>query len=109
MPSLKRANDFQALKNQGNFTHVNHWLAISYQQNSEGTMRWGWTISKKVGNAVVRNRLRRWGREFVRGIENDVDINFIFKQKGKNFYKELTHDEFKVSFKKVFERIRTND
>lgn len=87
---------------------MNHWLAVSYKKNNDGTLRWGWTISKKVGNAVVRNRLRRWGREFVRGIENDVDINFIFKQREKEFYKSLSHDEFKATFNKVFERIRNS-
>lgn len=31
-----------------------------------GAGRIGITVSKKVGNAVVRNRIRRWVREFVR-------------------------------------------
>jgi ribonuclease P protein component len=31
-----------------------------------GPGRIGITVSKKVGNAVIRNRIRRWVREFVR-------------------------------------------
>ncbi|HUH03507.1 MAG TPA: ribonuclease P protein component [Kofleriaceae bacterium] len=31
-----------------------------------GAGRIGITVSKKVGNAVVRNRIRRWVREYVR-------------------------------------------
>mgnify|MGYP003683498203 CR=1 FL=1 len=105
MPSLKLQTEFQSLKEQGQFSHVNHWLAISYKKNTEGTLRWGWTISKKIGNAVVRNRLRRWGKEMVRGQNHELDINFIFKAKGKEFYKSLSHEDFNKAFSKVFSKI----
>ena len=106
MSSLKLQAEFKSLKEHGKFIHINHWLAVSYKKNTQGKLRWGWTISKKVGSAVVRNRLRRWGREFVRGINDDVDINFIFKAKGKDFYTALSHDEFEKAFTRVFEKIK---
>lgn len=37
-----------------------------YRRKSDGPMRVGYTVSKKVGNAVVRNRVRRQLREIVR-------------------------------------------
>ena len=108
MPSLKRQTDFQLLKREGQFSHINHWLAVSYKKNQEKTLRWGWTLSKKVGNAVTRNRLKRWGREFVREFaENDIDINFIFKIKDKEFYKNLSRQEFSKSFEKAFSKTGT--
>ncbi|MCJ8275274.1 MAG: ribonuclease P protein component [Bdellovibrionales bacterium] len=105
MSSLKLQAEFKSLREHGQFLHVNHWLAISFKKNHQGKLRWGWTIPKKVGNAIVRNRLRRWGREFVRGLDNDVDINFIFKAKGKEFYKVLSHDDFEKAFSKVFDKL----
>ncbi len=106
MPSLKRQSDFQQLKEEGSFLHITHWLAVSFNKNKEDSLRWGWSISKKVGNAVTRNRLKRWGREFVREFnENGMDINFILKNKGKEFYKKLSHQEFDEALKKAFKKI----
>lgn len=106
MPSLKRQSDFQTLRQQGNFSHITHWLAVSYQENHNKNLRWAWTLSRKVGNAVTRNRLKRWGREFIREFnENDIDINFIFKIKKSDFYKKISREEFNRAFEKAFEKI----
>jgi ribonuclease P protein component len=105
LPSLKRQSEFQQLKDEGQFLHITHWLAISYKKNRSESLRWGWSISKKVGNAVTRNRLKRWGKEFVREFnKNGMDINFIFKIKDKEFYKKLSHHEFDEAFRKVFKK-----
>lgn len=36
--------------------------------NDVGTMRFGITVTKKIGNAVVRNRMKRRFRELVRDL-----------------------------------------
>lgn len=94
------------MKDGGQFVHVTHWLAISYKKNQQESLRWAWTVSKKIGHAVTRNKLKRWGREFVREFnKNEIDINFIFKIKNKEFYKQLTHQEFDEAFIKAFKKV----
>ncbi len=106
MPSIKKKSEFESLREKGSFLHVTTWLAICYAQNDLGALRWGWTISRKVGNSVTRNRLKRWGREFVREFnENNLDINFIFKIKNKEFYQTLKRDDFNKAFQKSFKQI----
>ena len=106
--ALKRTSDFQKLREKGIFFHANDWLGLSYMKNQKEVNRIGWTISKKVGNAVTRNRLKRWGRESLKRFsECGADVNFIFKSKGKDFYKELSHDDFDRAFNKAFGKIRS--
>lgn len=98
--------DFETLREQGQFVHASHWLAVSYKSNDHGCLRWGWTLSRKVGSSVVRNRLRRWGREFLSEFkETNLDINFIFKAKGSEFYKNLSREEFNRVFGRLFKSI----
>lgn len=106
MSSLRHQSDFQQLREQGQFVHITHWLAVSFNKNNEKSLRWAWTTSKKIGSAVVRNRLKRWGRDFVREFnDKEMDINFIFKIRKREFYKDLSREEFDDAFQKAFKKI----
>ncbi len=70
-------------------------------------LRFGITVSRKVGNAVIRNRLKRLVRTFFEKLRQSysvnkscnpnivrcVDINVIFKPKNIQFYKKLHYQE----------------
>jgi ribonuclease P protein component len=106
LPSLKRKSEFQHLREQGLFSHITHWLAVSSMENQQKNLRWAWTLSRKTGNAVTRNRLKRWGREELREFDkNEIDINFIFKIQKKEFYKNLSREEFNKSIRKAFGKV----
>jgi ribonuclease P protein component len=88
--------DFERLKASGNRFKVSNALLVSYAPNGRGDARLGSTIPRYVGIAVVRNRLRRWCREFFRRHKGDlggVDVNFVFIKKTSTFYKTATHSE----------------
>ncbi len=90
--------------------HVTHWLMVVYQSNEDGISRVGWTLPRYVGTAVVRNRMRRWGRERVKVWDFDqwsesFDLNFVFKKKAAGFYKELSREDFGSAFFRAYEKI----
>ena len=75
------------------------WLLLNYRKNDLQQLRFGVTVSRKVGSAVVRNKIKRWCREYFRdflksGNSLEIDINIICKPIDHGFYKGLTHAEF---------------
>ncbi|NJM09630.1 MAG: ribonuclease P protein component [Bdellovibrionaceae bacterium] len=94
---------------QGQSFHVNSWLLVNAQRTELSVLRCGWTIPKQIGTAVVRNRFRRWGREYLRkwsGMTKiGLDLNLVFKRKDKAFYKTLDHKDFDEALEKMVGKI----
>ena len=63
--SIKENHTFRRIYRRGK-SAVSPYLAVYCQKNSKGESRLGLTVSTKVGNAVVRNRVRRKIREAYR-------------------------------------------
>lgn len=55
---------------------INHYFIIFYRHNSYPYNRYGISVGKKVGNAVVRNRLKRQ----IRAILSEYQKNYSFSQ-----------------------------
>ncbi|MCM2352737.1 MAG: ribonuclease P protein component, partial [Pseudobdellovibrio sp.] len=59
----------------------------------------GTTVSKKVGSAVVRNKLKRWVRNCVRSAGwsskfKSKKVVFMFRPQPEGFYKKLKYSDF---------------
>lgn len=63
--SLKKNKDFQNVYHQGK-SYANKYLIMYALQNARTGNRLGISVSKKVGNSVVRHRLTRLVRESYR-------------------------------------------
>lgn len=63
--SIKSNHDFQRLYHKGK-SAASPFLAVYVRKNRVGRNRLGFTVGKKVGGAVVRNRVRRKLKEIYR-------------------------------------------
>lgn len=66
MQRLKQRADFLAAAAAGAKIHSAGFVLQSRRRGDDGPARVGFTVSRKVGNALVRNRVRRRLREVVR-------------------------------------------
>lgn len=94
---IKKKSDFEKLKKLGKRVFLTPWLIVNVAKNSDKHVRAGYTISGKVGGAVVRNKLKRWSREIISQWAKEnvmgVDINVVFKPKEEGFYRKLRFSE----------------
>lgn len=64
---LRRRAEFLSVQSEGKKLHGRHVLALARKRSDpESVGRLGITVTKKVGNAVVRNRIKRLVREWMR-------------------------------------------
>ena len=88
--TLKKNIEFQKVYKSGK-SYANKYLVMYVLENGTDTTRIGISVSKKVGNSIVRHRLTRLIREACRlnynSIQSGYDIVIISRaaHKGKNF------------------------
>lgn len=88
---LKNTNQFKIVYNNGK-SYVNRDLVMYLRKNDSGTNRLGISVSKKVGNSVVRHRVTRLIRESYRLNEEkllqgyDIVVVARANAKDKNYF-----------------------
>jgi ribonuclease P protein component len=107
---LSPRSRFLQLKASGQSFHVNSWLLVNIEKTQTECVRCGWTIPRQIGPAVLRNRFRRWGKEYLRKwtAENSysLDLNLIFKRKEPGFYKSVSHKDFDGAMEKLAAKLQ---
>ena len=89
--TLKTNSDFRRAYARGK-SYTNPALVMYVRKNRAGSCRIGITASKKIGNAVQRNRARRVIREAFRQVNLPLKGNYdvIFVARTKTVYKKST-------------------
>ncbi|MFB5676982.1 ribonuclease P protein component [Paenibacillus terreus] len=91
---LRNRADFSRVYRHGK-SFANHQLVVYWSRRKDvDQFRAGISVSKKIGNAVVRNRMRRLLKEIIRHHEHEimehVDLIFIVRKGAVTMsYKEL--------------------
>ncbi len=85
-PSIKKNQDFQKVYQTGK-SHANRQLVMYIRQTGKAETRIGISVSKKVGNSVVRHHLTRLLRESFRlnkdALKTGLDIVVVVRAAAK--------------------------
>lgn len=89
--TLKTNSDFRRAYARGK-SYTNPALVMYVRKNRAGSCRIGITASKKIGNAVQRNRARRIIREAFRQVNLPLKGNYdvVFVARTKTVFKKST-------------------
>ncbi len=93
---LRKRFEFRHVQLRGRRIHTPHFVIV-LQQNSLEKTRLGITVTKKVGNAVQRNRIKRLVREVFRRnrslFPHGHDLVFIAKRQAQGLsYEAVLHE-----------------
>jgi ribonuclease P protein component len=80
---LRRRPEYVAVQSTGRKIHGNGFVALVVRSASATLGRVGFTVTKRIGNAVTRNRIKRRAREWLRThgwVPAGLDVVFIAKE-----------------------------
>lgn len=101
---IRKSVEYRSLSKNGH-RHYSDAFVFVFRENRLSASRLGITVSKKVGNAVTRNRIKRVVRECFRLNRNVVpgrfDINVIARQSCGKISRERMRDNLLGGFKSI--------
>lgn len=104
---IRRSSEYELLRREGKRYHTAHFIVIV--NPGRQVSRLGLTISRRVGNAVCRNKLKRWIREYFRHsykrFSAAVDVSVIAKRQAGS----LSHLQVNRELQTVFARLETDN
>ncbi|KAA9014602.1 ribonuclease P protein component [Niallia endozanthoxylica] len=116
---VKKNEDFQEVFKKGKSVANRQFVVYTLKKPEQGHFRIGLSVSKKIGNAVTRNQIKRYVRqvfhEFDGCIHNDLDYIIIARKPTADMdyfevQKSLTHVlKLAKVFKKVQENVRKSE
>lgn len=101
---LKSRLDFQSVYTKGRSTANRAAVLYALPQKPPGTSRIGFAAGKKLGNAVVRNRVKRRIKEAVRLLWSRVKPGFYLIIIARQASKDMIFSQLQARVEELFER-----
>ncbi len=101
---LTDSSEFERVYKQGT-AYRGRLFSVHAFPNELGTLRLGLSVSKKVGNAVVRNTLRRRMREIFAVVsgEREGDLDLVIS--ARPAAREATFEELRGEFERALRKL----
>lgn len=100
---LRKSRDFQACFRRGT-VRKNH-LLVLHALKTGRTTRVGFSVSRKLGKAVVRNRVKRRLREAVRSLSHQVPPGYDLVFSARVRARDSEYEELRAAVANVLERL----
>ena len=104
---IKKSKDFSLIYNKSQKMHTKYAI-IFIKEKMNNEQRFGFVASKKTGNAVQRNRIKRLFKEFVKTHKNkfreNTDYIFVGKSILKENIKKLKYKDIEKDIIKVIKQ-----
>ncbi|WP_078556401.1 ribonuclease P protein component [Bacillus alkalicellulosilyticus] len=103
---IKKNNEFSFVFNEGKSVANRQFVLYTAEKKGQEHFRFGLSVSKKVGNAVVRNRVKRVLREVFKELEPHVKKEFDYVVVARKPAADMEYSEIKKSMVHVLRRAR---
>ena len=102
--SLKGSVNFKRVLKQGKYVSGNHIVLYVKKNNLDKENSLGICVSKKHGNSVVRNKLKRWAREAYYFYEKEINkgYNIVILYRKDIDINKLNFNALKDEIKSLF-------
>ena len=101
--SLRKTEDFKEVYKTGRYAAEKD-LILHVKKNSLGINRLGISVSKKVGNSVVRHRIRRLVKEVYRLNEEKFGCGFDLIFSARKDTKDCTYPDIESAIFRLMKR-----
>lgn len=103
--SLKKTSEFSRVYNKGRYV-VTRAAVMYFVENGTNQIRMGFSVSKKIGKSVVRNKAKRLLKEAVRQNcpEFDKGMDFVFVARAG--MKDIVYSDVEKTIRYLFKNMK---
>ncbi|WP_369901576.1 ribonuclease P protein component [Bacillus manliponensis] len=101
---IKKNDEFQAVFQNGKSSANRQFVVYQLEKKQQPYFRIGLSVSKKIGNAVVRNRIKRMVRQAFLELKDEIDVGKDLVIIARKPCTDMTYEEFKKSLVHVLNR-----
>ncbi|WP_368502930.1 ribonuclease P protein component [Alkalihalophilus sp. As8PL] len=103
---IKKNEEFSSVFKKGQSVANRQFVLYSLKKEGQANFRIGLSVSKKVGNAVVRNRIKRYVRTVFLTYQEELPPNYDFVIIARHPVAEMDFHQVESSLKHVLKKAR---